>query len=51
MRRYEIAGSRITKFGVTVKELGFIVDLCGLNIELYYKLVIIYHIRAYSMNN
>jgi hypothetical protein len=51
MHCYEIAGSRIAKFRVTVKDLGFMVDLYGLNIKLYYKLVIIYHIREYSMNN
>jgi hypothetical protein len=29
MRSYEIVGSRTTKIRVTVKELGFMVDLCG----------------------
>jgi hypothetical protein len=38
-------GSRITKIRVTVKELGFMVDLCGLNIKSYYKLVSVYHMR------
>jgi hypothetical protein len=28
MRRYEIVGSRITKFGVTVIKLWFMEDLC-----------------------
>jgi hypothetical protein len=27
------------------------VDLCGLNIKLYYKLVNVYHMRDYSINN
>jgi hypothetical protein len=27
------------------------VDLCGLNIRLYYKLVSVYHVRGYSKNN
>jgi hypothetical protein len=43
--------SRTTKIRVMVKELGFMVDLCGLNIKLYYKLVSVYHMRDYSINN
>jgi hypothetical protein len=44
-------GSRTTKIRVTVKALGFMVDLCGLNIKLYYKLVSVYHMIDYSINN
>jgi hypothetical protein len=45
MHRYEIAGSRTAKFGVTVMKLWFMEDKCDLNINLYYKLVNIYHMR------
>jgi hypothetical protein len=43
MRCYEIVGTRTTKIKVMVKELGFMVDLCDLNIKLYYKLISIHH--------
>jgi hypothetical protein len=42
-------GLRITKIRVMVKELGFMADLRGLNIKLYYKLVSVYHMRDYSI--
>jgi hypothetical protein len=50
MRSYKIVGSRTTKIGVTVKELGFMVDLCGLNIKLYYKLINIHYMTEYTLN-
>jgi hypothetical protein len=43
--------TRITKIGVTVKELWFIKDLCDLNVKLYYNLISINHMRGYSINN
>jgi hypothetical protein len=51
MRCYEIPGSRTTKFGVMVTKLCFMEDLCDLTIKLYYKLVSVYHMRDYSINN
>jgi hypothetical protein len=44
-------GSRIAKFGVTVKELWFIEDSCDYNIKLYYKLVSVNHMRRYPIKN
>jgi hypothetical protein len=49
MRRYEIVGSRITKFGATVKKLWFMGDLCDLITKLYYKLINIHHMRKYTL--
>jgi hypothetical protein len=48
---YEIAGLRTTKIEVTIKKLWFIKDLCDLTVTLYYNLVIIIHMRGYSINN
>jgi hypothetical protein len=51
MHRYEIVGSRITKIGVTIKELCFMDDLCDLTIKLYYKLISIHHMRESLIYN
>jgi hypothetical protein len=34
-----------------VKELWSIEDLRGWNIKLYYKLIIVHHMRKYTLNN
>jgi hypothetical protein len=47
---YEIARLRTTKIKVTIKKLWFIKDLCDLTVTLYYNLVIIIHMRGYSIN-
>jgi hypothetical protein len=41
---------RTTKIKVTIKKLWFIKDLCDLTVTLYYNLVIIIHMRGYSIN-
>jgi hypothetical protein len=45
MRRYKIAGTRIAKFGVTVKELWFSKVLGDFTLEIHSMLISINHVR------